>query len=113
MNKNLLEETIECIKDLKQKQKDIIHIGNNDYSCTWKEFKKLADVEYDAGYGGQEIATDLRIIFKDGTQMYRAEYDGSEWWTSITPFKKPKTTKPIKALLDRNDLWVNLKKING
>lgn len=33
-----------------------------------------------SGYGSPEIATDLVIRFSDGRSMWRAEYDGSEWW---------------------------------
>lgn len=41
-------------------------------------FIKKLDVEYDDGYGGQELFG--TIWLKDGSWMDRGEYDGSEWW---------------------------------
>ena len=38
----------------------------------------LASIEYDNGYGGQELFG--TIVYKDGTWLERGEYDGSEWW---------------------------------
>lgn len=38
----------------------------------------LASIDYDNGYGGQELFG--TIVFKDGTWLERGEYDGSEWW---------------------------------
>lgn len=43
-----------------------------------KFLETLADINYDNGYGGQELFG--TIVFKDGTWLERAEYDGSEWW---------------------------------
>lgn len=38
----------------------------------------LASINYDNGYGCQELFG--TIAFKDNTWLERAEYDGSEWW---------------------------------
>lgn len=38
----------------------------------------LASINYDNGYGGQELFG--TIVYKDGTWLERGEYDGSEWW---------------------------------
>ena len=97
---NLLTETKEAIKDSGHTADDIIFIGSEKtgHSCTWPEFEKLADYEYDNGYGGQEIASDLKIVFNDGSSMWRCEYDGSEWWEHVTPFKMPSELKPIHKL---------------
>jgi len=109
---NLLEETIDDIKRSGHKIKDIIFIGSEDsgHSCTWKEYKKLANIEYNEGYGGAEIATDLIIVFSDGFKMERGEYDGSEWWRYSTPFKMPKKTFPITKLHD--GIWDDLAEMN-
>lgn len=40
--------------------------------------ENLASINYDNGYGGQELFG--TIVFKDGTWLERGEYDGSEWW---------------------------------
>lgn len=50
-------------------------------------FIKMLDVEYDDGYGGQELFG--TIWLKDGTWMDRGEYDGSEWWEHQTCPKIP------------------------
>ena len=44
----------------------------------YDNFIKKLDVEYDDGYGTQEL--DGIIWLTDGTWMDRGEYDGSEWW---------------------------------
>ena len=46
---------------------------------SWEDFAKLADKEYDEGFGCAEVE-DIVIIFKNGTWLERHEYDGSEWW---------------------------------
>jgi hypothetical protein len=44
----------------------------------WKVFLDSIDVEYDSGYGTQELYG--TIWYEDGTWSERCEYDGSEWW---------------------------------
>jgi hypothetical protein len=44
---------------------------------TEEELSKI-DMEYDPGYGGQELFG--TILFKDNSWFQRGEYDGSEWW---------------------------------
>jgi|ERR1035437_4428701 hypothetical protein len=44
------------------------------------DFLKSLDIEYDSGYGSQELYG--VIWYKDGTWSTRGEYDGSEWWES-------------------------------
>lgn len=112
---NLLQETIDYMQSGRPYLvSDIVFIGSLDgqYSCTWDEFCKLADVEYDDGYGWQEVASDLIIQFKDGTQMYREEYDGSESWGSNIPFIKAPVPKAIKRLVCRDTGWLSLDAMN-
>lgn len=82
---NFLNETKEYILDTHKTIKDIIFIGSLDsgYSCTWDEFQLLANFEYDSGFGKQEIAPDLVIVFNDYTYLYRFQYDGQEDWRYI------------------------------
>jgi len=84
---NLYTETVEAMKSIDKNPSDIGRIGSydGDYECTWLEFMSLADFHYDSGYGGTKVATDLIILFRDGTWMERKEYDGSEWWSYVTP----------------------------
>lgn len=94
---NLLEETKEAISDFELEIKDIIFIGTREgISCSWEEFTKLADIEYDDGFGEAEINMGLIIVFKDKTIMLRYEDDGCEGWECIDPFKMPEVTKPMK-----------------
>ena len=97
---NLLQETVEFINGIDQKTEDIIFIGSekSGHSCTWAEYEILANRRYDNGFGAQEVATDLIIVFSDGTKMWRCEYDGAESWTHFSPFEMPKETRPIKNL---------------
>lgn len=113
---NLLKETKEAIRDSGHKPSNIVFIGSRDgeYRCSWDEFKLLADVEYDAGFGAQEVATDLIIVFGDGQTMWRGEYDGSEWWDFSRPFKMPESSKPIMRLTADEGLvgWASLGEIH-
>lgn len=45
----------------------------------WNVFLESIDVEYDSGYGTQELYG--TIWYEDGTWSERGEYDGSEWWS--------------------------------
>ena len=111
---NLLEETQDAIIDSGHTAKDIIFIGSKSsgHTCTWGEFSILADTDYDNGFGGQKVAQDLIIVFSDGTQMWRDEYDGSEWWAYIEPFTFPNKTLPITSLITKHS-WEDLEEING
>jgi hypothetical protein len=102
---NLLTETREQLDRTEHAPSDVAYIGSRDgHSCTWAEFEQLADVEYDDGYGGQEVASDLEIHFSDGGFLYRHEYDGSEGWSYVPPFVPPAETKPIVRLVG-GGLW--------
>ncbi len=109
---NLLEETVDFILSNENSTKEIVFIGSerSGHSCTWEEFEKLSNIEYDNGYGGQEVAKDLIIVFSDGAKVRRSEYDGSEWWVYDTPFKMPEETKKIDSLIGGS--WQNLEEIN-
>ena len=86
-DRDLYTETVQAMKSIDKDPYDIRRIGSYDgeYECSWFEFVSLADFHYDSGYGGTEVATDLIILFTDGTWMERKEYDGSEWWQYVKP----------------------------
>lgn len=86
---NLLKETMDVMEEGHLSAKDIIYIGDGESSCTWEEFRTLADVEYDSGYGCAEIMG-LMIVFNNGVELHRGEYDGSEWWDVHIPFSLEK-----------------------
>ena len=52
--------------------------SNRDEQDEFFFLENLASINYDNGYGGQELFG--TIVFKDGTWLERGEYDGSEWW---------------------------------
>jgi hypothetical protein len=114
---NLLAETLNDIKELGYVPEDIIFIGSrkSGHQCTWGEFANLADVEYDESYGAQKVATDLEIVFSDGSGMQRGEYDGSEWWTYFQPFTPPAVRKPITRLVctGMEVGWISLPSMHG
>lgn len=96
---NLLEETKKALLEFDYKESDIMWIGNRDgYCCDWARFCELADRDYDSGFGGQEVAPDLIIVFTDDRIMYRAEYDGSEWWEMQVAFVMPSPAMRIESL---------------
>lgn len=111
---NLLSETRLAIKESGHTPADIVFIGSleSGHRCTWEEFEGLADFPYDAGYGAAHIATDLKIVFRDGSTMWRGEYDGAEWWEFSRPPEIPDESRPIHSL-GGNVLWETLAEIHG
>ena len=76
---NLLKETIDKLAEYNLKPSDVKWVGNSNGKTTWEQFKKLADKEYDDGFGGEEVNTELLVV-GDDWWLERHEYDGSEWW---------------------------------
>ena len=109
---NLLKETITAIEDSGHDVRDIVFIGSvvSGYSCTWAEFLLLADIEYNNGFGAQEVAHDLAIVFRDGSTMWRNEYDGSEWWEYSKPVEIPNEQKQISKLT--GGMWASLAELH-
>jgi len=111
---NLLKETIEIIEESGHSIEDIIFIGSveSGHFCDWEEFKILANKEYNCGYGPQQVASDLEIIFKDGLRMWRYEYDGYECWYFSKPVPELNKNHEIKSLFTNYLGWKSLRKIN-
>ncbi len=86
---NLLKETKQILKDNKLKEKDILWGGTTELYETWETFKHVIDIDYDDGYGGQNINRTLILVGKDWW-LERHEYDGSEWWEFKRMPKQPK-----------------------
>lgn len=51
---------------------------SNHTDAEWQTFLNKLNVEYDNGYGGQELFG--TVWLPDNVWMTRGEYDGSEWW---------------------------------
>lgn len=76
---NLLEETLEELRDNNKGEKDVCFVTDGEKFFTWNSFVKLAkDINYDDGFGREEINASLKIVGKDWW-LERHEYDGSEW----------------------------------
>lgn len=80
--RNLLEETVLEINGSDHVVENVSWVGSMDgkYAITWDAFTEISDVLYDDGYGSQEVAADLVVVFDDGSHLERYEYDGSEYW---------------------------------
>jgi hypothetical protein len=75
----LLTETNEALRDAGKTCDDVRFIITDKQCGTWAEFTKIANFNYDDGYGGNEIYLSLKIV-GDDWWLERGEYDGSEWW---------------------------------
>ena len=107
---NLLDETIEKLKDYGKTLDDIVWFGNGKFRID-DDIKDFLNVDYDSGYGGQEIACDLLLVGKD-FWLERHEYDGSEWWEfKRFPNMPEMTIKNAKIIGDWS--WCGLGKINN
>jgi hypothetical protein len=110
---NFLKETLECLKSNDHDETHVVWVGSSDgkYRITWEEFAALADFEYYAGFGGQEVADDLVIVGEDWW-LERSEYDGSESWDYMTlpvASKKPKKF----ATVCNGDSWASIEEMNS
>ena len=95
--RNLLQETIEVLKENSKTFDDVVWIGCKEFRITLAQFKELANKHYVNGYGGIEVAKDLLIVGEDWW-LERGEYDGSEWWEFKKILKFPTTTRSITTL---------------
>jgi len=118
MKKTFLEETKEAVIKSGHAVEQVMFVGSSDGKrrLAWPEFAKIADFEYDSGFGAQEIAKDLIVYFVDRTYMVRNEYDGSEWWEYSVPklFKDSDESVPYSKLRVSGDQvgWRDLEEIN-
>ena len=104
---NLLKETKQKLNMLGKNLEDIEWFGSPayGYSDDISLFKNLSNIDYDDGFGAQEVAKDLVIVGKD-FWLDRKEYDGSEWYeehSSFTIPKKPKKKFIFKRLILPDD----------
>lgn len=114
---SLLEETLEILQENNKTEMDVLWCGSEKYGWfDFEHFKNIADVEYDDGYGAQEIAKDLIIVGKD-FWLSRGEYDGSEWWKYNTfPIKPEIEIKPLYVSTTEHHSgcgWNTLEELNS
>jgi len=105
---NLLEETKNKLVIHHNTPKDVLWVGTakGTEAITWEEFEKMADFDYDTGYGAVEIRPDLVVVGKDWW-LERHEYDGEEWWEykeQLQLQENPKKLTRIKATPEEQPL---------
>lgn len=90
---NLLKETEDALSAHKKTGKGVLWVGSTRemWKISWRVFKKIANFDYDNGYGGNEIVSHLVVVGKD-FWLERWEYDGSEGWVYKTFPDEPKRT---------------------
>lgn len=76
---NLKQETLEVLEENGKHTDDVVWCGYEDCWFSIDDFLKLANFEYDNGYGGVSIRLDLVIVGRD-FWLERSEYDGAEGW---------------------------------
>ena len=109
--KNLLDETLEALTLNGKSPSDVLWCGSTDFCFTWEDFKAVAErTNYNAGYGGQEVAVDL-VIVGDGWWLERAEYDGGEWWEFKSLPERPSEFHVPVRLADGHGSWSSLEDI--
>lgn len=109
---NFLQETKNVIKANGKTIEDVLWVGNGEYVISWADFEKISNVEYDSGYGAQEMPTDILVVGKDWW-MEREEYDGAESWSFKTMPRKQSKTKPFKYVTIEHCMWMSLADLNS
>lgn len=109
---NLLKETIDVLKDNNKNPEDVLWVGDKTLFFTWEHFARIADKEYDDGFGGEEVLTQLLVVGNDWW-LERHSYDGSEWWEFKSLPTRPEKQYQLKSVfheyyedLERQDfIW--------
>lgn len=106
---NLWQETIDALKRHGKTWADVCFVCGDQYEVT--NFETIArNTNYDDGFGGQEIAKDLKVV-GDNFWLERHEYDGSEWWEYKELPERPIDKKAVLHL--DNGCWSSLEEINS
>lgn len=109
---NLLQETLDMLKEYNKNFDDVIAIFGDDFQITKENFIKVANKEYNNGHGAAKVATDLKILGNDFI-MKRGEYDGCEWWEYITFNNElPKKFVEVKSVITNKVGWDTLEEIS-
>lgn len=109
---NLLNETLDCLKVLGIDEKNVYGAYDGKTLLNWNDFKKLAkDINYDNGYGSQEINQSL-LVYTEKAILYRHEYDGAEGWKYVPILDKEDLLNP-KRLSESKILFKDVKFVIG
>ena len=110
---NLLDETVQDLIQNGKTEADVIWCGSNKFGYfSWDVFKKLANKEYDDGYGSPKVCEDLLVVGNDWW-LERYEYDGAEKWVYKSMPKKPEKENIPKEVVDDSFMWVTLTEANA
>ena len=96
---NLKQETLDAMAENGMGIEDIAYISNRnlDQSVPVDEFFRSADREYNNSASGNEVNTELLIVFTNGDRLVRGNYDNNEWWEFIqaVPITPPRIATPL------------------
>lgn len=99
--KNLLRETCDFLASKNLTPYDVLYVTDGYRWCDWNTFANAAQsIAYDAGYGGQEINHNLKIVGRQSWWMERREYDGAEWWSFKEPVCRSRKQTDTPILLE-------------
>lgn len=104
---NLKVETLNYLKTHEKDWSDVRWVGhcNGNVKIHPDYFLEIADREYDANYGAQQINCNL-VIVGDDWWLERHEYDGSEWWEfKSLPILNPNAHFGKTVYTDSDDDW--------
>ena len=108
---NLLTETLNCLGQNGKIPEDVLFVGDGEYHTDWNGFEKVANFEYDNGYGGNEIQASIKVVGY-GWWLERWEYDGAEGWVyreDILRGKRMKLNSVFEYNWDDTANWSELK----
>ena len=106
MKINFQDETLKKIVFLGYNPDDIAWIGTSEEYFNTDSFFNAINFNYNNGYGCNEIRSDLKIVFNDGSWLERSEYDGSEWWSYKSCPKMPNVVCENPSMKDFMDDYV-------
>ena len=110
---NLLQETREALKDRFLQESDVLWVGTVEHNMPWSMFALIANVNYENGFGSQNVCADLLIVGKDWW-FERDEYDGSENWTFNTmPLARSAEASNISTVFANDDYDTLIHEVNN
>jgi len=112
--RNLLEETLLALDLYGKSEADIKWVGSYTHRAKWKDFKKAADVVYDASTLSEDIVPEDLLIVGEDWWMERVERRLTRSWVFKRLPKEPKEKIKLKKLIGKisdNLHWINKTKV--
>jgi hypothetical protein len=108
---NLLAETLHTLEQNGKSPLIVNWVGSLDgkYAISFAGFRLIANVNYDAGFGAQEVAVNL-VVVGDDWWLERHEYDGSEWWEFKSIPKAQADAKHFDKVV--GNYWPSIEQVN-